>query len=317
VLCVAVRGTLEDPAELDRLCEVAASFAAGVRRAAASLRALDPAAPIGPPEPSPERAWIDEGVRSIEWPQPPASAPEAMAAYAAHERRNPHVNRAARTLRAIVAVGGLLVALTVLGVDLLLLRLTEATAAELGVVAVVEVMLLVPGTLLAARRMARDAKALDVGRRSVSWGLEAFAREYARTRGLALEDRDEFRRRFDSPIPGAPLKVMFGSLGGARGRLVLWVDRTDHPAPRFWNLAVVPRPAVIPHLASYRTEVRGDVLIVAEEVPSEGRSLDRLDALSAAVARTMRAAAPARRLRPAYSGQNRSTALPSGSRTSA
>jgi hypothetical protein len=139
--------------------------------------------------------------------------------------------------------------------------------------------------------MARDAKAVDVHHRSVSWGLEAFAREYARTRGLALEDRDEFRRRFDSPIPGAPLKVMFGSLGGGRGRLVLWLDRTGHPAPRFWNLAVVPRPAVIPDLAPYRAEVRGDVLIVAEEVPSEGRSLERLDALSAAVARTLRAVA--------------------------
>ena len=119
-------------------------------------------------------------------------------------------------------------------------------------------------------------------------GLEAFAREYARSRGMALEDRDEFRRRFTSPIPGAPLKVLYGVLGGeVSGRLVLWIARDERWQVQYWNMAVVPAaasgvPGVLP---GFRVERVGNMLVVAEPVPDEGRSVERLDALRATAVR--------------------------------
>jgi hypothetical protein len=145
-----------------------------------------------------------------------------------------------------------------------------------------------PRAIRAALRAGRETADEGVAARSRLPGLEAFAREYARSRDMALEDRDEFRRRFASPIPGAPLKVLYGKLGGeVTGRVVLWIARDDRWQVQYWNLAVVPAPAgdAAGVLPQFRVERVGDVLVIAEPVPDEGRSVERLDALRATAVR--------------------------------
>ena len=146
----------------------------------------------------------------------------------------------------------------------------------------------IPWAISAARRSGKESADEQVAARSGLPGLEAFAREYARSRGMALEDRDEFRRRFASPIPGAPLKVMYGLLGGeVSGRIVLWMAHDERWQVQYWNMAVVPAPpgdapGVLPQ---FRVARVGNVLVIAEPVPREGRSIERLDALRATAVR--------------------------------
>jgi hypothetical protein len=143
----------------------------------------------------------------------------------------------------------------------------------------------IPFAISAARSAGKEEAEGQVADRSKLPGLEAFVREYARARGMALEDRDEFRRRFTSPIPGAPIKVMYGRLGGdVTGRLVLWMSRGERFEAQYWNMAVVPLPAgaIVPSIPGYQAMRAGDALVLAEPVPNEGRSVERLDALRAA-----------------------------------
>ena len=114
----------------------------------------------------------------------------------------------------------------------------------------------------------REASEDHLAARATPWGIEAFARGYAAQHGLQLEDRDAFRRRFDSPVPGEPLKVMFGPIadGVPAGRLVLWLDKLDLTVKRYFVLAVVPGP--------HGPEV------VSREVSDAERSAATLDALA-------------------------------------
>ena len=77
---------------------------------------------------------------------------------------------------------------------------------------------------------------------------------------MQLEDRDAFRRRFDSPVPGTPIKVL--RRDGCR--LVLWTDHSDLTARRFHLIGVGART-------------------VAHEVDDAGRSFANLDKLAAEV----------------------------------
>jgi hypothetical protein len=82
--------------------------------------------------------------------------------------------------------------------------------------------------------------------------------------------------------------VMYGPLGGnVTGRVVLWIARDENWDLCYWNMAVVPAPAgdVAGVLPQFRVERAGDVLVVAEQVPDEGRSVERLDALRATAVR--------------------------------
>jgi hypothetical protein len=78
---------------------------------------------------------------------------------------------------------------------------------------------------------------------------------------MQLEDRDAFRRRFDSPVPGVPLKV----LRGDRFRLVLWADYSDVTRRTHHLIGIGART-------------------VAHEVDDDGRSAANLDRLAAEVA---------------------------------
>ena len=70
----------------------------------------------------------------------------------------------------------------------------------------------VPGRLADGRR----GRPPTTRRRTPARGAtEAFARAYAAARGMQLEDRDAFRRRFDSPVPGTPSRSCAATAAGS------------------------------------------------------------------------------------------------------
>jgi hypothetical protein len=81
---------------------------------------------------------------------------------------------------------------------------------------------------------------------------------------------------------------MYGLLGGeVSGRVVLWMARDERWQMHYWNMAVVPAPpgdaaGVLPQ---FRVERVGDMLVIAEPVANEGRSIERLDAVRASAVR--------------------------------
>jgi hypothetical protein len=114
-----------------------------------------------------------------------------------------------------------------------------------------------------------------------AWGVEGFAREYARARGLRVTDREEFRRRMTMPVPGHARRSLQGALpGGLDGHLVLWEDPTVPNGRRLLDLAIVPAagegaPQPGPGFEAWRS---GPWLIVGREPGDEGNSVAGLEA---------------------------------------
>jgi hypothetical protein len=116
------------------------------------------------------------------------------------------------------------------------------------------------GLFRAAWRAGSEVRAEHTATHAGPWAVEAFARGYAVARGMQLEDRDAFRRRFASPVPGVPLKV----LRGDGCRLVLWLDPSDLTRRTYHLIGIGART-------------------VAHEVDDAGRSAANLDRLAAEV----------------------------------
>jgi hypothetical protein len=277
-VCVAANGVVESAAHLDGLCRIASALADGARQAAALHPPLDPTAPTRAQVLPPDLQWVEVMASKIQWTGPPASIPAAQEAYAglhidAHPDTGRQVSRVALIVVLVLgALGFLLAAALVFVFHDPIEGLAVAAACIIAA----------PKAIGAALRAGPETVQEDAAAASGLPGVEAFAREYAKARGMALEDRDEFRRRFSSPIPGAPLKVMYGQLGGnVTGRIVLWMARDERWVMRYWNMAVVPAPAgeAAGVLPQFRVERVGDVLVIAEQVTNDGRSVERLDAL--------------------------------------
>ena len=143
--------------------------------------------------------------------------------------------------------------------------------------------------------MGRAAGQHESSFRQQAFGLEAFAREYARSRGLYMEDHDELRRRIPMPVHGSPQRAMRGPLpGGADGR-----DRPlARPQParprlrRTWrSCRPRRRPPNPPYVA---TAADGGWLVVCEWTDEHGRTAARLDAVAQEASR-LAAAAPLHR----------------------
>lgn len=170
--------------------------------------------------------------------------------------------------------------------DLAAIALFESARFELLLALAVSLLFLVPAGLRAAWQAGGEIHHDEVTSRALPWGLEAFAEQYAASRGLRVEDPDAFRHRLRSPVPGAPVRALYGDLGGgARGWLALWVDETL-PQTRHRLLAAVPAGGTPP--PGYETHVADGLLVLCEDVNEQERSAARLDALRAAAA----AAAP-------------------------
>lgn len=256
-LCVASPHAVTDAAVLDALCRLAAAFGVAMEGAAALLPALDPDTPLPPPAEDERARWLAEGVARVQWSRPPASVPEAAAAYGQMlgeeaAASGSSVRRIAMAAALVLAVLGL-AAIAALGAFF-------GWPAALGALIVVG-PLFVFRLLRGAWRTGAEASADHLAARTTPWGLEAFARGYAAERGMVLEDRDAFRRRFDSPVPGVPLKVL---RGGGR-RLVLWLDTSDLAAKRHVLIGIGPAG------------------VVHHQVDDAGRSVANLDRLAAEV----------------------------------
>ncbi len=283
-LLVAVDNrTLDDSGELDALCRLAAAIVGGLERAAREHPPLDPERPLPADPDRPRTRWVSAGVDLRPWPDPPSDVTTAQEAY-----RTVSVGAArpvARKVRGVVlgagSVSGLLNAAVFAGVWALSGELSTAIVVGVGM------FVLTTGTMARGAGIAARAVAGDLTEaRTRPWGLEAFARGYARTRGLRTEDPDELRRRLGSPVPGRAQKAWHGDLGdGVLGHLAIWIDPTPAPAPpRHWLLAVVDAPAGrkprvdAPYVLLPAPE---GLCVVGEPVGEDERSVGRLDRLRA------------------------------------
>ena len=189
-LCILVPGRIQDTGELAALCEAAAELAARIREEARE-EGTDPdlfrAAEA--------TRKMDHAVAEVEWRDPPGSVAEAIAAYRRVASGKP------RTMAVALVCAGLAMALG-------------------GVVG-----WLVGGPIgLVSGAVAGGAFGFQVGRFfatqsylfegafAVDWvGINAFNREYARSRGLARQKKFAFHHENrDLPVPGFADSVQAG-----------------------------------------------------------------------------------------------------------
>jgi len=283
MVVVAVKGIADDREALYQHCLAAAAFADGLHSVARAQRPLGPGVTLPPPRSTPYRDWVAAGAAQVTWRDPPPDLDSASTGYAAVARRDPAIERRARRGRVIVY--GLFFAIAVFSAVIA----AGATAvigsgAAIATGALAFVVMMGIGLVL-GRFSARGAAGAEARFRREMWGLAAFANEYARSRGMTMEDQDEFRRRFPIPVAGSPQRVMRGELpGGVAGRVVLWRDR-NVPERGFVNMAIVhapPSAAAPPYTA---TPAADGWLVVTEHVERAGRSVARLDAVAAEAAR--------------------------------
>lgn len=287
-LCVVTPGAVEDPAVLDTLCAIAAAIAGGAVAVTAGDPPLDPQTPVGPPAETPRRTWLREGAARIAWPTPPESVSAAQAAYRDIAEQMARARGSRWKVRAIALVAVLVGIALWIGLDLALMALFQSARFELALALVVSLLFLVPAGLRAAWQAGGEIHHDEVTARALPWGLEAFAEQYAASRGLRVEDADAFRHRFRSPVPGAPIRVLYGDLGGGvPGWLALWVDDTL-PQTRNCLLAVIPAQEDAAPVTGYEAHVADGLLVLCDDVTADERSVARLDALRSVAA----AAAP-------------------------
>ena len=190
-LCVAEPGHLDDPAELDRLCEAAADVAGRIRQE--SLEDVGSGE-----EYAGERAYeakLREQVAKVSWPHPPQTAQEAARAYAS--RSGIGLKGYGKAFAWGAGIGGVGVAAALLapGLD-----------DETGVILAIVAGLI--GLLVFILVMSNEA-----GTRASRLGVEAFAIEFARGHDFRLEDRYAFHaRNAQLPLPGRANHVMRGHL---------------------------------------------------------------------------------------------------------
>lgn len=286
MVVVAEHGIKTDREELYQLCLAAAAFADGLHRVAREQRPLRPGDALPEPRSTPYRDWAEAGAAKVQWRDPPPDLDSAATGYAQVARQDPQVARRARRGRRIIL--GIFGAIALFG-GAISYASTSATGAgaalAVGVFGFAVLMLI--GIVL-ARFAGRGAGEGEAQFRREVWGLAAFANEYARSRGMYLEDPDEFRRRFPMPVPGSPQRVMRGELpGGAEGRVVLWRDRN---VGKFVNMAIVAAPPAGAQAPYTATPADGGWLVVTEQVERSGRTVARLDAVAAEAARLAKAA---------------------------
>ena len=272
-------------AELDTICRTVAAVADGLRDAARTLRPLTPGDPLPEPRPTPYRDWVKQGADRVPWPAPPPDLSTAVNGYVQASGSDPEVRkrklRGRLTILAVFAVIGAIVAgISAVGGG------AGAAGLTFGAVMVIGIVI--------ALLMGRQAGELETSFRQQAFGLEAFAREYANSRGLYLEDHDEFRRGIPMPLHGSPQRVMRGTLpGGAEGRVVLWRDR-NIPERGVVNMAIVQAPPAAASPPYTAVPAAGGWLVVCEWTDQRGRSAERLDAVAREASR-LAAPAPAPR----------------------
>jgi hypothetical protein len=223
-----------EASELDGLCRTACAVAGAMLKAAAALPDLEPGAALAAPESNQIQRWMDQMVAQVDWPEPPASVAAAVEAYAEHARQSPH----ARQRRFLAGRAAFIAVFVFFVVPWAVIGyVVEGVLAAVGAGALALAIAVTLTLVVGGRAHKRVSEEHAHG-----WGLEAFGREYARSRGLWPEDVQEFRKRFAPPLHGGPQFVMRGRLpGDVDGRIVLWRDGADpERLERLYNLVLVP-----------------------------------------------------------------------------
>jgi hypothetical protein len=207
-LSVFVPGHLEESDELGRFCSLAASLTGRIRGEMA--------------EQEPDSQLVEEkrvqrdlaaAIPEVDWDHPPPSVGEAVYAYREVAARKPRV--------LLVASGLALLAAAAVGAAGLAVAGPLAGAAA-GILAFLGAFAL--ARLLASIRYRFGSVAMQ------RVAEEAFVREYARSRGLVLENRWAFHSEMrDLPMPGVADHVLAGKLPGSglEGRFVMFADAPE------------------------------------------------------------------------------------------
>jgi hypothetical protein len=261
-LAVFLPGHIEDRGELQSLCSLAASLATRIR--AEAMEELPDSQLFRQDE---VLADLARGISTLRWERPPASVSDAVFAYREVAARRPWV-------LGMAALSGLIAAAAAGAVAALVTSLVVAVGA--AVVAFVAAFYL---TRLVASIRYRFG---SVPMQRVA--MEAFIREYARSRGLELQDRWSFHSEMRGlPMPGIADHVLAGKLPGtgidgrfvmfgnapemrSRGEEMAWT--TDRPLAASGLLARLPaepgpQASALARLPDqYRLEARGREVLV-------------------------------------------------------
>jgi hypothetical protein len=261
-LAVFLPGHLEDPGELQELFALAASLADRIRAEAM--------------EEGPDSQLfrqdevlrdLDRGISAVSWEEPPGSVSEAVYAYREVAARRPWVLGVAALWGVLAAaVGGALAALFA------------------GPIAVAGAVLVAGAVAIYLARLIASIRYRFGSVRMQRVAMEAFIREYARSRGLELRDRWAFHSEMRGlPMPGVADHVLTGRLPGtdiegrfvmfgnapemrSRGQEMAWTtDRPLAASGLLARLAVEPEDDAVAATElpeHYRLEARGrDVLV--------------------------------------------------------
>ena len=205
-LCVLAADPGTDPAAL---WDAAARIAAAIREEAVE-EGDDPDLRTA----SDGQRRTDAAVAEVEWDQPPASVREAAAAYARVASRKPSVLLKALVVACLGAV------IAFLGAWLFTSIIIAPFVAIAGFVAG-----------FGGGRQAFAGGYLFEGSLSIDWtGLQAFNREYARSRGLERQKLARFHHDHrDLPVPGAAESVQAGPIPGTSldGLFVMLSDSAE------------------------------------------------------------------------------------------
>lgn len=210
-LVVALPGHLDRAEELEALCAAAAELAQRIRAEAAEEE-LDPDLF----DESEKAAAVEQAMALVSFEQPPPTVQAAIAAYKRRALRNPGV-----LLNAFF--WSLLVAAAIIGLGLVFggaIRAALAAAAAFVAVCVVFPLVLLVG---ATRHQWGTASVSRVG-------LEAFVREYARSRKLELRNRRRFHSDYRAlALPGIADHVLAGEIPVAEvdGLFVMLGDASE------------------------------------------------------------------------------------------
>jgi hypothetical protein len=287
-LCVWVRGALADEAQLDALCRVASAIVDGLADAARRHAPLSGAEPVAPPEPTDRRRWIEAGMATVQWAEPPTDFRTAVDAYRTVTKGR------GRRIGTTIAFLLFVVALPILAGGVYVTHKLElgatgftASATGAGLFFLWMAWKLLKGAITAGHEMSTDMR----DERAVPWGFGAYIRGYAETRGMVREEQAEVRRRFVSPLRGRPTCALHGTLGdGVTGHLVYWYEPLADEGSRQWALAIVDAPdGTVPEPpAPYVSAVTPEGLLIVglEVVPAERTAADLDGVAATAVALT-------------------------------
>lgn len=208
-LAIAMPGRLVAQAELERLAAAAHELVGRIRAEASEEGELDPDLF----DEREEVAAIERALGEVTWNRPPDSVAEAVDAYRREASRKPRVLLTALLWGALA--GGLLGAAA---------SLAAGPVGAVLVGTVVGLATFALARLIAASRYRWDGAAVS------RVGLEAFVREYARSRRLALRDRWRFHSDYrDLALPGFADHVLAGEIPGAdvEGMFVMFADSAE------------------------------------------------------------------------------------------